>query len=66
MGIKDSANLTRHASCSLNCKVGEVPFKFLGILVRANPRKAGTWSSVIQAVRSRLLGWKNIFLSFGG
>lgn len=66
MGIKDIANLTSQVASSLNCKVGEVPFKFLGIIVGANPRKESTWNTVIHTIKSRLSGWRNRFLSFGG
>lgn len=66
MGIKDSVSIMDQIAAYMNYKVGSVPFKFLGILVGANPRKASTWSSVVQSMRSRLLGWRNKHLSMDG
>lgn len=62
MGIKESNSTTNLVASLLNCKVGTIPFKFLGILVGANPRRASTWNGVIQTIRSRLSLWKNRFL----
>lgn len=46
----------------LNCKLGSLPLTFLGIPVGVNPRKASTWSPLINSLQKRLLGWKNKFL----
>lgn len=66
MGVKERDNVISQIAYSLNCRVGEVPFKFLGIQVGANPRKSSTWNAVIQTMKSRLQGWRNKHLSFGG
>ncbi|GKV02023.1 hypothetical protein SLEP1_g14510 [Rubroshorea leprosula] len=34
---------------SLNCVVGAVPFKYLGISVGANPKKLSTWALLLTA-----------------
>ncbi|GKU95921.1 hypothetical protein SLEP1_g9218 [Rubroshorea leprosula] len=51
---------------SLNCMVGAIPFKYLGVPVGANPRKFSTWAPVIDCLRLKLSGWKCESLSFGG
>ncbi|GLU09187.1 hypothetical protein SLE2022_260600 [Rubroshorea leprosula] len=39
---------------SLNCLAGMAPFKYLGVLVGANPRKLSTWKPVIDCLRKKL------------
>ncbi|GKV05101.1 hypothetical protein SLEP1_g17145 [Rubroshorea leprosula] len=51
---------------SLNCMVGDIPFKYLGVPVGANPRKFSTWAPIIDCLRLKLSGWKCESLSFGG
>ncbi|GKV28721.1 hypothetical protein SLEP1_g37737 [Rubroshorea leprosula] len=51
---------------TLNCVVGTIPFKYLGIPIGANPRKLSTWTPVIEGLRRKLSNWKCESLSFGG
>lgn len=44
----------------------DIPFKFLGIPVGENPRRASTWKPVIDKFKSRLTRWKGRNLSIGG
>ena len=50
----------------LGCKVGELPFIYLGIKIGANMNRSAHWGSVIDTVKSRLLSWKAKLLSMGG
>ncbi|GKV06663.1 hypothetical protein SLEP1_g18525 [Rubroshorea leprosula] len=50
----------------LNCMVGTIPFKYLGVPVGANSRKLSTWSPIIECLRKRLSSWWCETLSFGG
>ncbi|KAJ0765374.1 putative RNA-directed DNA polymerase [Helianthus annuus] len=50
----------------LGCKVGELPFIYLGIKIGANMSRSVHWGSVIDTVKSRLLSWKAKILSMGG
>jgi hypothetical protein len=43
MGVNVSQDFLLLASTFLNCRVGRVPFKYLGLPVGANPRRAATW-----------------------
>lgn len=61
MGIKVGQWHLEQAACILNCRIGVIPFKFLGILVGSK-----TWEPLINSLHKRLLGWRNKFLSFGG
>lgn len=50
----------------LHCRVGGVPFKYLGHPVRANPRGLATWDPLLDALRRGIHSWKKRFISFGG
>jgi hypothetical protein len=66
MGVNVSQDFMRLSSIFLNCRVGSIPFKYLGLPVGANPRKASTWEPLVQSLRKRLGGWTNRFVSLGG
>lgn len=63
-GIDD--NELRGISHFLACKIGNLPFKFLGIPVGANPRGVSTWQPIIDSIKIRLNSWKSRQLSIGG
>lgn len=50
----------------LNCKVGHVPFKYLGLPIGANPRRIVTWYPVGKKVQKRFSSWSSNHLSFAG
>nr|KYP49016.1 hypothetical protein KK1_029318 [Cajanus cajan] len=54
------------AASFLHCKVGQLPFKHLGLPLGANPRKLSTWKSMLDGLRKRLSSWKHRHLSIGG
>lgn len=56
----------RVASQFLYCRIGELPFNFLGIPVGANPRRASTWKLVVAKMKNRLSTWRSKQLSIGG
>ncbi|WJX91754.1 hypothetical protein P8452_73481 [Trifolium repens] len=66
MGVNVSNDFLRLASIFLNCKIGVVPFKYLGLPVGANIRRALTWEPLISSLRKRLGNWNNKFVSLGG
>jgi hypothetical protein len=66
MGINVSNDFMRLASTFLNCRVSSLSFKYLGLPVGANPRRAVTWEPLITSLRKRLGGWSNKFVSLGG
>jgi hypothetical protein len=43
MGVNVSNDFLNLASGFLNCRIGQVPFIYLGLPVGANPRLASTW-----------------------
>ncbi|PNX72998.1 cysteine-rich receptor-like protein kinase [Trifolium pratense] len=66
VGINICQCWLEEAASILNCKVGCLPFKYLGLPIDANPRRVSTWKPVIDTVRSRLSKWKHKRLSIGG
>ncbi|KAH1073880.1 hypothetical protein J1N35_026208 [Gossypium stocksii] len=40
------------------CKIGELPFNYLGIPFGADPRKVSSWNGVVERVERKLSGWK--------
>jgi hypothetical protein len=63
MGINVSEEFIGMASNFLNCRIGSVPFKYLGLPVGANPRKSSTWEPMLNVVRKRLGSWGNKYVS---
>ncbi|GLU19134.1 hypothetical protein SLE2022_353990 [Rubroshorea leprosula] len=50
----------------LNCKPGSLPCKYLGIPLRADPRRIDTWKPLIDSFKRKLSSWRGRYLSFGG
>jgi hypothetical protein len=66
MGINVEDEFLAMASEFLNCRIGGIPFKYLGLPVGANPRKMSTWEPMLNVIRGRLGGWGNKYVSLGG
>ncbi|GKV09758.1 hypothetical protein SLEP1_g21207 [Rubroshorea leprosula] len=50
----------------INCVVGDILFKYLGVPVGATSKKISTWALVIECLRRKLSSWRCDSLSFGG
>ena len=57
--------LTEAASI-INCKMGKVPFLYLGLSIGGDPRRLAILEPVMNTIKTRLSGWQSRFLSFGG
>jgi len=66
VGINIADSWLNEAASILDCKVGKVPFLYLGLSIGGDPRRLAFWDPVLNTIKSRLLGWKSRFLSFGG
>ena len=66
VGINIADSWLTEAASILHCKVGKVPFLYLGLSIGGDPRKLAFWDSVLIKIKSRLMGWQSRFLSFGG
>jgi hypothetical protein len=54
------------ASLVINCKIGHVPFIYLGLPIGGNPRRRSLWAPMIEKIRKKLSGWKSRHLSMAG
>lgn len=50
----------------LDCKVSNLPIKYLGLPLRAKYKDVRTWEPIIEMFNRRLAGWKRNFLSKAG
>lgn len=66
IGINIDESFLSSAAKFLNCRVGGIPFKYLGLPVGANPRKLSTCQPMLDVLLRRLSSWKNRYLSLGG
>jgi hypothetical protein len=66
LGVNVSQQFMRVASAFLNCRIGSVPFKYLGLPVGANIRREATWEPLLYSLLKRLGCWANHFISLGG
>jgi hypothetical protein len=66
MGVNVPNSFLQGAASFLNCKLGSIPFIYLGLPVGANPRLASTWDSVVKTIENRLISWRNRYVSLGG
>ncbi|GAU37855.1 hypothetical protein TSUD_22710 [Trifolium subterraneum] len=65
VGVNIGDSWLIEAASVLGCKVGKVPFMYLGLMVRGDPRRLSFWKPVVSSIRTRLARWKNHLLSFG-
>ncbi|XP_071742176.1 uncharacterized protein [Rutidosis leptorrhynchoides] len=49
-----------------DCKIGSVPFNYLGLPIGANMNKMSSWMPVINKFEKHLSDWKARLVSFGG
>ncbi|GAU26413.1 hypothetical protein TSUD_278580 [Trifolium subterraneum] len=66
VGVNIPVSWLGEAASALCCKVGKIPFLYLGFSIGGNPRRLGFWDPVLTRFKTRLSGWKSRFLCFGG
>jgi hypothetical protein len=66
MGVNVGNEFHGFAERFLYCRVGCVPFSYLGLPVGANPRLEKTWQPLLQLLTNRLGSWGNKYVSLGG
>ncbi|KAK2444918.1 hypothetical protein QL285_015908 [Trifolium repens] len=66
VGINVPNEFMGMASDFLNCRIGNLPFKYLGLPVGASPRLCSTWAPMVDSIRRRLGSWGNKYVSLGG
>ncbi|GAU41596.1 hypothetical protein TSUD_196650 [Trifolium subterraneum] len=66
VGVNISDSWLGEAASALGCRVGKIPFLYLGLPIGGDPRHLIFWEPVLTRLKRRLSGWKSRFLSFGG
>ncbi|KAA3481604.1 Retrovirus-related Pol polyprotein LINE-1 [Gossypium australe] len=58
VGFEVEEELLYRMAAICKCKIGALPFNYLGIPLGANPKRLSTWEPIIDRVRMKLLGLK--------
>jgi hypothetical protein len=66
IGVNVPSLFLEMASNFLNCRLGSIPFKYLGLPIGANPKSDATWEPLLESLRKRLFSWRNKHISLGG
>ncbi|GAU34276.1 hypothetical protein TSUD_321220 [Trifolium subterraneum] len=66
VGVNIPESWLGEAASALRCRVGKIPFIYLGLPVGEDPRRLVFWEPVFASLKNCLSGWKSRFLSFGG
>jgi hypothetical protein len=66
VGVNVPASWLSEAASVLSCRLGCLPFVYLGLPIGGDPRRLSFWELLINRIQSRLSGWKSKHLSFGG
>ncbi|MCI11828.1 putative non-LTR retroelement reverse transcriptase, partial [Trifolium medium] len=51
-GVNVSSTFLEMVSTFLNCKLGTIPFKYLGLPIGANPKNMSTWDPLLEHLRN--------------
>jgi len=65
-GVNISYSWLNDVATILSCKVGKVPFVYLGLPIGGDPMRLMFWEPVLSRIEYRMFGWKSRFLCFGG
>ncbi|CAJ2674421.1 unnamed protein product [Trifolium pratense] len=66
VGVNIPESWLVEAASALCCKVGKIPFLYLGLPIGGDPRRLSFWEPVLDRLKNRLSGWRSRFLSIGG
>ena len=50
----------------LQCRVGRLPMKYLGMSLGTSFKSAAIWNPILEKMEKKLFGWKRLYLSKGG
>ncbi|KAH1113427.1 hypothetical protein J1N35_006805 [Gossypium stocksii] len=58
MGFNLEEEFLYRLAAVCRCKIGELPINYLGLPLRADPRKSSSWNEIIDRVERKLSSWK--------
>ncbi|PNX99671.1 cysteine-rich receptor-like protein kinase, partial [Trifolium pratense] len=62
IGVNVPSPFLEMASSFLNCRLGAIPFKYLGLPIGANPKRLATWNPLLEHLKKRPL-WKEVLVA---
>ena len=66
VGINIDDSWLVEATFVLSCKIGGIPFMYLGLPIGGDVRRLSFWEPIMDRIRTKLSEWKSRNLSFGG
>jgi len=66
VGVNVAGSWLTEEARLLQCRVGSLPFVYLGLPIGGNARHLTFWEPIIDRIKARLSGWKSKHLSLGG
>ncbi|XP_048491371.1 uncharacterized protein LOC125492703 [Beta vulgaris subsp. vulgaris] len=66
IGINTSSSWTQMAAQILLCKIGSIPFSYLGLPIGGNTSSIQLWEPIMLKMTKKLASWKGKMLSIGG
>lgn len=66
IGMNTSKEWILEAASSLLCKIGNIPFTYLGLPIGGNLSRLQAWDPIIDKISHKLASWKGKMLSIGG
>ena len=66
VGVNVASSWLAEAAMVLSCKVGSIPFVYLGMPIEGTSRRLSFWEPVLNRIKAKLSGWSSKHLSFGG
>jgi hypothetical protein len=66
IGVNVAVSWLMEATLLMNCRVGSLPFVYLGLPIGGNVRRLSFWELLINRIKSRLSRWKSKLLSLCG
>lgn len=66
IGINVEESWLKMAAKTLQCRIGHLPFLYLGLPIGGCTTRLSSWESVLERMRNKLASWKGKCLSIGG
>lgn len=66
IGMNLEPDWIKFAAKSLQRRIGELPFMYLGLPIGSNASRLKSWEPILEKMRKKLASWKGRMLSIGG
>jgi len=66
VGVNVASSWLAEAAMVLSCKVGFIPFVYMGMPIGGTSRRLSFWEPLLNRIKAKLSGWSSKYLSFGG